>query len=87
MWRGSKLPCHCHPLREADTISCGNRFDWKFERAAALSSSPSGAFKEAYKKQNERPKICPAIVLLFLYGLSPLAQRLSGQGKQRVQGD
>ena len=40
MWRGSKLPRHCHPLWEADTISCGNRFDWKFERAAALSSSP-----------------------------------------------
>ena len=29
-----------HPLGEKETISCGNRFDWKFEMAAALSSSP-----------------------------------------------
>ena len=31
-----------HPLGEKEAISCGNRFDWKFERAAALSSSPGG---------------------------------------------
>ena len=29
-----------HPLGEKETISCGNR--WKFEMAAALSSSPGG---------------------------------------------
>ena len=29
-----------HPLGEKDTISCGNPFDWKFERVATLSSSP-----------------------------------------------
>ena len=31
-----------HPLGEKETISCGNPFDWKFERAAALSRSPGG---------------------------------------------
>ena len=31
-----------HPLGEKETISCGNRFDWKFERAATLSRSPGG---------------------------------------------
>ena len=29
-----------HPLGEKETISCGNRFDWKFERVVTLSSSP-----------------------------------------------
>ena len=40
MWRGSKLPRHCHPLWEADTISCGNRFDWKFERLRPSRAHP-----------------------------------------------
>ena len=40
MWTGEQAPPPLPPPWEADTISCGNRFDWKFERAAALSSSP-----------------------------------------------
>ena len=40
MWTGEQAPPPLPPHWEADTISCGNRFDWKFERAAALSSSP-----------------------------------------------
>ena len=35
-----------HPLGEKDTISCGNPFDWKFERAAALSRSPGVVLAE-----------------------------------------
>ena len=31
-----------HPFGEKETISCGNRFDWKFERVVTLSSSPGG---------------------------------------------
>ena len=40
MWTGEQDPPPLPPPWEADTISCGNRFDWKFERAATLSSSP-----------------------------------------------
>ena len=40
MWTGEQAPPPLPPPWEADTISCGNPLDWKFERAAALSSSP-----------------------------------------------
>ena len=40
MWTGEQAPPPLPPPWEADTISCGNRFDWKFERTAPLSSSP-----------------------------------------------
>ena len=47
MWTGEQAPPPLPPPWEADTISCGNRFDWKFERAATLSSSPGGcSFEE-----------------------------------------
>ena len=42
MWTGEQAPPPLPPPWEAETISCGNPFDWKFERVATLSSSPGG---------------------------------------------
>ena len=37
---GEQAPPPLPPLRKRIRFPCGNPFDWKFERAAALSSSP-----------------------------------------------
>jgi len=90
MWTGEQAPPPLPPPWEADTISAGNRFDWKFERAAALSSSPGvwrgriplrTTLSQIPLKSFGFPGAESARKRFFLRGASPHSEKISARGR------
>ena len=90
MWTGEQAPPPLPPPWEADTISCGNPLDWKFERAAALSSSPGvwrgriplrTTLSQIPLKSFGFPGAESARKRFFLRGASPRSEKISARGR------